>query len=116
MTNLIIAGYDHNGVPDLDPPVDADTSSQSIVNLAVRAFRDHNIDLALEYPDRPCKGLLRGYRMVDKAMYQTMPHPYQCDRDERTHGRVPRLHLIRAGALPAKAMLGSSQTRRPDTD
>ena len=120
MLSLIITGHDHNGIPDPDPPAEIpDITAIALTNLAAQAFKEHNIQQALEYleyasayDDRPYQRLLKGYRMVDKAMYQTMPRRYQCECHEfRPGDDIPCIHLIRAGAPKARTLLDISKAR-----
>ena len=126
---MVIAGHDRNGVPDPEPPEpcraapdcagargicpehdlpypDAQHISAKLTNLAARAFRDHETELALEYldraaehPDRPYDRILKGYRMIDRAMFRTDVHRDYCGCGDRLAGGngVPCIHLIRAG-------------------
>lgn len=116
MLNLTISGHDHNGIPDTDQhSTIPDMTAAGLTNLAAQAYQQNNIQLALEYleyaaayDDRPYNRILKGYRLVDKAMYQTMPRRYACDCHEfRPGDDIPCIHLIRAGAPKARALIGN---------
>lgn len=124
MLNLIISGHDHNGIPNPDPPAQIPNQSAiGLVNLAAQTFKEHNIQLPLEYleyatayNDRPYNRILKGYRLVDKAMFQTMPRRYTCDCHEfRPGDDIPCVHLIRAGAPKPRKLQGLSSATKTAT-
>ena len=63
------------------------------------------LEYASAYSNRPYRRLLKGYRLVDKAMLQTRPRKFCYTCDEFRYGNdLPCLHLVRAGAPKTRAM------------
>ena len=128
MLHIAVYQHDSNGIPLPEPPhrcaaatacphiagscpvhdlpyPDSQHSADKFTDLAARAFRDHDPELALEYlvraatfRDRPYNRIRKGYRLIDRALHHTNVLRDFCTCEDRTYDRgLPCIHLIRAG-------------------